>query len=103
MDQIEGTVTRAQKRQEKFQDDTESNSKRTSGIKEHRAEEKAKRREEEAFELESDLESSSTSKNEPPQQEQEEASSNNRVASNDLDLLEQKRRQRKHGKRNVSE
>jgi hypothetical protein len=103
MGQIEDIATRAEKRQEKFQDDTESNSKRTSGIKKHRAEEKAKRREEEAFELESDLESSSTSKNKTPQQEQEETSSNNRVISNDLDLLEQKRRQQKHGKRNVSE
>ncbi|WP_239005453.1 Mu transposase C-terminal domain-containing protein [Gloeothece citriformis] len=98
MAKIESIASRAQQETEKYQDKSESNKQKNSGIREHRAQEKAQRREVEAFELKSDNKPSSPQKIEKSKPESKQSHSSNSSQPNHLDLLAQKRQERKRGK-----
>jgi hypothetical protein len=98
MAKIESITRSAEQQTEKHQDKSQSNLQRTSGIREHRAQEKVQRREVEAFEL---------AKEDKPSPSQEtndtalESNPSNSPKSNQpshLDLLARKRKERKGGK-----
>ena len=91
---IESITHRGEEETEKYQDKNESNLQRTSGIREHRAVEKAQRREVEAFELDQD----SNSQKQQSEEELEDSNYTQSSQANHLDLLARKRRERKGGK-----
>ena len=98
MAKIESIAHRAEQETEKYQDKSQSNLQKTSGIREHRAEEKAQRREVEAFELKPNSEPSHSQKKQQPTEELKKSNSTQSTQPNHLDLLAQKRKERKGGK-----
>ncbi|MEM1168767.1 MAG: Mu transposase C-terminal domain-containing protein [Cyanobacteria bacterium P01_H01_bin.35] len=98
MAKIENVARRATQETEKYQDKTESNLQKTSGIREHRAEEKAQRREKEAFELQDKLKPSTPQKTNKSTKESHQSNSPKSTQTNYLELLKQRRNKNKHGK-----
>ncbi|MEC4987111.1 MAG: DDE-type integrase/transposase/recombinase [Oscillatoria sp. PMC 1068.18] len=96
MAKIESVASRAEQETDKYQDKRESNLQKTSGIREHRATEKAQRREVEAFELNN--KPSIPPKKEKVKEEIKPSSLTQSTQPNHLDLLARKRRERKGGK-----
>ncbi|WP_293070881.1 hypothetical protein [Okeania sp. SIO2B3] len=98
MAKIENVACRAKQETEKYQDKTESNLQKTSGIRKHRAEEKAKLREKEAFELQDKLKPSTPQKTKKSTKESHQSNSPKSTQTNYLELLKQRRNKNKHGK-----
>ncbi|MGK7941308.1 MAG: hypothetical protein AB4062_14390 [Crocosphaera sp.] len=98
MARIENVARRATQETEKYQDKTESNLQKTSGIREHRAEEKAQRREKEAFELQDKLKPSPPQKTKKSTKKSHQSNSPKSTETNYLELLKQRRKKNKHGK-----
>ncbi len=93
---IESVVSRAEKMTEAAQDDTLSKSKKVAGIRENRAFEKDKRRENEGFELaREDTQNSVEAANTKPENSKPSKS----IQHDHMELLRQKRQERKHGQK----
>lgn len=93
---IESIVSSAEKITEAVQDDTISNSKKVAGIRENRANEKAKRRQSEGFEL---AKTETPSSPEAVETKAENLKQPKSLQPNHLDILKQKRLERKRGQR----
>lgn len=98
MAKIENVARRAKQETEKYEDKTESNLQKTSGIREHRAEEKAQRREKEAFELQDKNQPSPPRKTKKPTKESLQSNSSTSTQTKYLDLLKERRKKNKNGK-----
>lgn len=98
MAKLENIAHRAEQETEQYQDKSQSNLQKTSRIREHRATEKAERREVEAFELQQDKKSLSTQEIEKPKEDAKPSSSPQSTEPNHLDLLAKKRKERQRGK-----
>ena len=98
MAKIESVASRAEQETEKYQDKGESNLQKTSGIREHRATEKAQRREVEAFELKDNSKALPSPEKKKIKEEVKPSNSTQSTQPNHLDLLARKRRERKGGK-----
>ncbi len=98
MAKLESIAHRAKQETEQYEDKSQSNLQKTSGIREHRATEKEERREVEAFELQPDKKPLSTQEIEKPKEDAKPSSSPQSTEPNHLDLLAKKRKERKRGK-----
>ncbi len=94
MTKIERITSRASEETAKYQDDTISNLQKTSNIRKNRAFEKEKRREEEAFELSKEEESSLIEQKPKPQMKPEEIKTRQQSSNKPDDRLELLRRKR---------
>ena len=97
MTKLESIAHRAEQETEQYQDKSQSNLQKTSGIREHRATEKEDRREVEAFELQPEKKPLPTQKTEKSTQDSK-PSCPQSTEPNHLDLLAKKRKERKRGK-----
>jgi hypothetical protein len=93
--EIESVVSRAKELTERTKDDKLSNRKKTTGIRDNRSVEKAKRREREGFELEKSGNENTSNIVEIDSQEVEQPQS---LQPNYLDILRQKQEERKREK-----
>ncbi|WP_414587906.1 Mu transposase C-terminal domain-containing protein [Scytonema sp. PCC 10023] len=93
---IESIVSQAKEETEEVLDSTISQTKKVAGIRENRAFEKAKRREDEGFELaREETQNSVESANTKP----EDSKPSKSLQPNHMELLRQKRQERKHGQK----
>ncbi|MEA5498335.1 MAG: Mu transposase C-terminal domain-containing protein [Limnoraphis robusta] len=98
MAKIESITRRAEQQTEKHQDKSQSNLQKTSGIREHRAQEKAQRREVEAFELAKEEKPSPSKETSDTTPESNPSNSPKSFQPSHLDLLARKRKERQGGK-----